>query len=247
MAIIAIDLTLLTTTFNDVQIVIPIVVTIAPDLKLLTTTFNDVQINGADVIPIDSVMILTNVLYDTKENSTVHIDPMTANINDTGFIKLNCTVPMNTFGSVATFQSMEVTGTLQSDQFEVSTTMNDVVVHAGGVLLPQLDRIDQDATRTRMFEIIESKYGNGYSQRTPFGSNNAAYKWDIQWSNLNEAEFLEVEKVLDDTKGSGIVYWQPYSDTKLRKWRIDKEHTSKYISGNIFSIGTTLMEVFDIL
>jgi phage-related protein len=113
------------------------------------------------------------------------------------------------------------------------------------VALPLTTFISQDSQATRDYKIIETKYGNGYSQRAADGINSIQDSWNVTWNNLSSSEFSTVLTALDTTKGSDYLTWTAPGDGASKKY-ICRKVTKRALAGNLYSVSAELQQVFDL-
>jgi phage-related protein len=111
--------------------------------------------------------------------------------------------------------------------------------------LPLSDRISQTSSGETEFRILETRYGNGYSQRARDGINNVIAKWNVSWEGLTYADMSTITTAIDTSAGVDYFTWQPPGDTVTRKW-IVRSRSYRMLSGDIYSVSCTLEQCFDL-
>lgn len=106
------------------------------------------------------------------------------------------------------------------------------------------DKISQGATRTRKNRVLSARFGDGYSQEAPDGTNATTDEWSLSFENLNTSERATLWGMLDAVGSWGVITWTPPGDTS-KKWKVTQDGVSEMpVSGDLYSVSFALRQVF---
>lgn len=111
--------------------------------------------------------------------------------------------------------------------------------------LPLQTSISQASQGETQYRVIETRYGNGYSQRALDGINGNQATWSVAWENITEAQFDTLVGAFDDAYGVDYFNWTAPGDASSKKWLVPK-FTRSVSSGDIYSVSASLVQVFDV-
>lgn len=107
--------------------------------------------------------------------------------------------------------------------------------------LPLQNNISQASNSKISFRIIESSFGNGYSQRSPDGINNRVEEWTILYENIRHSERDQLITAFDSVGGWDYLTWNS------KKYIITSDgYTITEKSGDICDVSVGLKQVFDV-
>lgn len=93
-------------------------------------------------------------------------------------------------------------------------------------------------------KVYIARFGDGYSQRAPFGLNNIQRTWNLQFNNNSISTSSAIEAFLASKKGSMSFTWLPPGETTevrvlCTKW------TKTYDNSITRSINATFERVYE--
>lgn len=95
---------------------------------------------------------------------------------------------------------------------------------------------------TNTFNVLSSKFGDGYEQHVSIGINNKKGQWNFSKKG-SEAEILEIEAFFDDHKGADSFLWDHPKDGEIRV-KTDTQYQAVCLGGDLWQISTTFYQVF---
>ena len=111
--------------------------------------------------------------------------------------------------------------------------------------LPLTGYISAQSSSVTEYNILKISFGNGYEQRTVDGINSKEIKWSITYNNLSDSDRGTVWTFLDTVKAVDWFTWTPPGGTST-KFVVDGSVSEHAISGNLYSIGFNIRQVFDL-
>jgi len=112
--------------------------------------------------------------------------------------------------------------------------------------MPETDRISQSSSLSIKNRARKTQFANGYSQRQADGINSRVEVWTVLWENITETEKDNIVTELDTVGGHDYLYWQFQGVGAIKKFIVTDGYTISTLSGDIYSISTTIEQVFDI-
>ena len=112
--------------------------------------------------------------------------------------------------------------------------------------LPSQNRISQSSVGQKKYRITKAQFGNSYQQRAKDGINNKIATWNISWENITSTERDTIVAALDGTNGVDSLTWQSPDSLTVDKY-IVKGYSVNPLSGNIYTITTSLEQIFDLI
>ena len=110
--------------------------------------------------------------------------------------------------------------------------------------LPLSGMVSQGATRKRRNRVLTAKFGDGYSQEAPDGTNALYDEWSLRFENLTTSERATLWAALDAVGSWDYLTWTPPGDTS-KKWKVTADGvTENPVSGDMYSVSFTLRQVF---
>ncbi len=91
------------------------------------------------------------------------------------------------------------------------------------------------------FNVLSSKFGDGYEQNVSVGINNKSGVWQYTKTG-KKALILEIKAFFDDHKGSDSFLWDSPLDGEVRVKT--GSYTPVCLGGDAWQISTTLTQVF---
>lgn len=96
-------------------------------------------------------------------------------------------------------------------------------------------------SQTSSFNVLSSKFGDGYEQNISVGINNRSSTW--QYSRTGKkALILEIKAFFDDHKGADSFLWESPLDGEVRVKT--GEYQPVCLGGEIWRISTTFTQAF---
>ena len=92
------------------------------------------------------------------------------------------------------------------------------------------------------FNILTSKFGDGYEQNISVGINNRKGEWPYQRTATKD-EIIQIKDFFDRHKGSDSFLWDSPLDGGIRV-KTDTSYTPTQVGGMIWRISTTFTQVF---
>lgn len=98
---------------------------------------------------------------------------------------------------------------------------------------------------TQAYNIRRVDFGDGYSQRSKRGINNAPQQWRLQWNGISDADTEVLRLFFLGLAGVDIIDWQPYNQATELKWTASG-WSAKPAGHLIHDCGITLTQEFDL-
>ena len=95
--------------------------------------------------------------------------------------------------------------------------------------------------QTESFNVLSSKFGDGYEQNISVGINNRTGQWSYS-RTAKKAEILEIKAFFDAHKGADSFLWDSPLDGEVRV--VAGDYTTISLGGGIWSISTTFTQDF---
>lgn len=92
------------------------------------------------------------------------------------------------------------------------------------------------------FNILTSKFGDGYEQNISVGINNKKGEWPYKFTSTKE-EILQIKAFFDRHKGADSFLWNSPLDGEVRV-KTDTSYSPSQVGGMIWTISTTFTQVF---
>lgn len=92
------------------------------------------------------------------------------------------------------------------------------------------------------FNILTSKFGDGYEQNISVGINNRKGEWPYKFTSSKE-DILQIKAFFDRHKGADSFLWNAHLDGEVRV-KSDVNYKLTNIGGDVWQISTTLTQVF---
>jgi len=92
------------------------------------------------------------------------------------------------------------------------------------------------------FNVLSSKFGDGYEQHVSVGINNKKGQWAYQRTS-NAAEILKIKQFFDDHKGADSFLWQ-HPKHGLVRVKTDTQYQEVCLGGDAWRISTTFYQQF---
>lgn len=97
-------------------------------------------------------------------------------------------------------------------------------------------------SNTQNFNVLTSKFGDGYEQNISIGINNRKGEWSYQ-RTASKDEVLLIKAFFDKHKGADSFLWDSPLDGEVRV-KTNTSYSPKQIGGNVWQIATTFYQVF---
>ncbi len=97
-------------------------------------------------------------------------------------------------------------------------------------------------SNTQNFNVLTSKFGDGYEQNISVGINNRKGQWAYQ-RTAHKAEIQAIKAFFDEHKGADSFLWDSPLDGEIRV-KTDLTYTPVSLGGQIWRISTTFTQVF---
>ena len=97
-------------------------------------------------------------------------------------------------------------------------------------------------SNTQNFNVLTSKFGDGYEQNISVGINNRKGQWAYQ-RTAYKAEIQAIKAFFDEHKGADSFLWDSPLDGEVRV-KTDSSYTPVSLGGQIWRISTTFTQVF---
>lgn len=110
--------------------------------------------------------------------------------------------------------------------------------------MPLTTRISQGSSRTRKNRVLSARFGDGYSQEAPDGTNAATDEWSIAYEGLDSSERTTVLAVLDAVGGTDYITWTANGDGASKKWKLPDGYQETWVSGTHSNIMFTIRQIF---
>lgn len=112
--------------------------------------------------------------------------------------------------------------------------------------LPLTDHISQQSRRTVKFSTLSAKFGDGYEQTAPDGTNPRVESWSVVLENLTAAERATAWAFLDSVGFSTAWTWTPPGDTTSKLFKVREGIDESFSAGNIYTISFNCEQVFGV-
>lgn len=96
-------------------------------------------------------------------------------------------------------------------------------------------------SQTSKFNVLSSKFGDGYEQNVSVGINNKSSTWAYKKTG-KKALILEIKAFFDDHKGSDSFLWDSPLDGEVRV--VTGGYSPVCIGADVWSISTTFTQDF---
>lgn len=96
-------------------------------------------------------------------------------------------------------------------------------------------------SQTSSFNVLSSKFGDGYEQNISVGINNMSNTWNYT-KTAKKALILEIKAFFDAHKGADSFLWDSPLDGEVRVKT--GEYNPTCVGGDIWRISTTFTQVF---
>ena len=97
-------------------------------------------------------------------------------------------------------------------------------------------------SQTSSFKVLQSSFGDGYTQRTSVGINNRSSTWAYKKTG-KKALILEIKAFFDEHKGAYSFLWDSPLDGEVRV-KTGLDYTPVYLGAGLWQISTTFTQVF---
>lgn len=92
------------------------------------------------------------------------------------------------------------------------------------------------------FNILTSKFGDGYEQNISVGINNRKGEWAYKRTSTKD-EILQIKAFFDRYQGADSFLWNSPLDGEVRV-KTDTSYSPSQVGGMIWTISTTFTQVF---
>ena len=99
----------------------------------------------------------------------------------------------------------------------------------------------EGSSDTQNFNVLSSRFGDGYEQSISVGINNRKGEWAYQWTGYKE-EIIAIKAFFDRHKGADSFLWDSPLDGEVRVKT--GEYNPVCLGGEIWRISTTFIQVF---
>ena len=106
--------------------------------------------------------------------------------------------------------------------------------------------ISQASAKEVVRNILESKFGNGYSQRTPNGINYKRDYISVVWDGLNSTDKGTIVAFLEAVSNGSVISWQSPYDASSKNYILEGDWRLIDIGGNVYSISCKVKQVFEV-
>ena len=96
-------------------------------------------------------------------------------------------------------------------------------------------------SQTSSFKVLQSSFGDGYTQRASVGINNRSSTW-VYKKTGKKALILEIKAFFDAHKGADSFLWDSPLDGEVRV--VAGDYMPVSLGGDVWSISTTFTQVF---
>lgn len=110
--------------------------------------------------------------------------------------------------------------------------------------LPAIDPSFGTSMSTNV-DVDRISYGDGYTVRANPGLNPVQQVWQLQWTNIPDADAETLRLFFDGLAGTGIIDWTPFNQTTALKWTASK-FSSKPTGYDSQSCSVILTQEFDL-
>lgn len=95
---------------------------------------------------------------------------------------------------------------------------------------------------SQKFNVLNSKFGDGYEQNISVGINNRKGEWSYKRTSTKD-EIIQIKAFFDKHKGADSFLWDSPLDGEVRV-KTDTSYTPSQVGGMIWTISTTFTQVF---
>ena len=96
-------------------------------------------------------------------------------------------------------------------------------------------------SQTTNFKVLQSGFGDGYTQRTSVGINNKSGTWSYKKTG-KKALIMEIKTFFDSHKGADSFLWDSPLDGEVRV--VAGDYMPVCLGGEVWSISTTFTQDF---
>jgi len=111
--------------------------------------------------------------------------------------------------------------------------------------MPLTTKISETSSKGSVYKTLTGRFGDGYAQRAPDGTNNKIDAWDLKWSPLNLTDRNTVVAILDAVGGWDYITWTPPGESVSKKFVIISGYSESYVS-TYYNISVKLEQVFNV-
>lgn len=97
-------------------------------------------------------------------------------------------------------------------------------------------------SNTQNFNVLSTKFGDGYEQHISVGINNRKGQWNYQRTGYS-AEIKQIRSFFDRHKGADSFLWDVPLDGEVRV-KADVQYQLTKIGGDVWRISTTFTQQF---
>jgi phage-related protein len=119
--------------------------------------------------------------------------------------------------------------------------MSTLLTFPEGIQLPEFQGIQSKVS----FRILETEFGDNYSQRAVDGINPRREEWALTWNMLPTVEKEVIVDFLDERAGWQAFYWTPPSKSTARIFTC-KEYTEVPMWVGFWKLTATFRQQFDL-
>ena len=109
--------------------------------------------------------------------------------------------------------------------------------------LPSTHQPDDGPELDQEPNIIEAKFGDGYSQRIGEGLNNIKRKIPLNWTHIPQTFAIELDDFCRDHSAGQAFYWTPNGGSQM-KWKVVR-YKRKIRGAGWGSFSMEIEQVFD--
>lgn len=95
---------------------------------------------------------------------------------------------------------------------------------------------------TNQFNVMSSKFGDGYEQHASVGINNKKEQWAFQYTGY-AADVLKIKQFFDDHKGADSFLWN-HPKHGLVRVKTDAQYQETCLGGDVWRISTIFFQQF---
>lgn len=103
--------------------------------------------------------------------------------------------------------------------------------------------ISQSSSKGGEQNILETKYGDGYTQTAAWGINATRDKWGLQWAALYKTERDQFWTFFNTVGLYDVWDWQAPGDSTVKQWRFT-EYPTESINAGLYSISAPCTQEF---
>jgi phage-related protein len=105
---------------------------------------------------------------------------------------------------------------------------------------------DFNATKTPRSNVVESKFGDGYSQRIQVGMNANAQDWSLAFTNRSAEEATEIDEFLTERGGvESFDFTPPGEEDSIKVVCRTGQWSKVTVKHNLFTINAKFEQVFE--